>query len=135
MLSFPPHCSHKLQSLDRSVFGPLKKAVNLTCDGWMRSHPGKTMTIYVIPGILTTAIPLALTQSNIQAGFRTNGIVPFNRHLFPELDFAPAFVTDRPNPIETADGLIPNTSIPGDKTPPPLFSILNLEPPEVGGAY
>lgn len=82
LLSFPPHCSHKLQPLDRSVFGPLKKAVNSTCDGWMRSHPGKTMTIYDIPGILTTAIPLALTQSNIQAGFRTTGIVPFNRHLF-----------------------------------------------------
>lgn len=130
MLSFPPHCSHKLQPLDRSVFGPLKKAVNSTCDGWMRSHPGKSMTIYDIPGILTTAIPLALTQSNIQAGFRTTGIVPFNRSLFTELDFAPAFVTDRPNPIETGDGLIPNTSIPGDKTPPPLPSILTLEPPE-----
>ena len=25
MLSFPPHCSHKLQPLDRSVYGPLKK--------------------------------------------------------------------------------------------------------------
>ena len=26
-LSFPPHCSHKLQPLDRSVFGPLKVAI------------------------------------------------------------------------------------------------------------
>ena len=25
LLSFPPHCSHKLQPLDRTVFGPLKK--------------------------------------------------------------------------------------------------------------
>lgn len=25
LLSFPPHCSHKLQPLDRSVFGPFKK--------------------------------------------------------------------------------------------------------------
>ncbi|CAH2016563.1 unnamed protein product [Acanthoscelides obtectus] len=24
VLSFPPHCSHKLQPLDRSVYGPLK---------------------------------------------------------------------------------------------------------------
>lgn len=130
MLSFPPHCSHKLQPLDRSVFGPLKTAVNSTCDGWMRSHPGKTMTIYDIPGILTTAMPLALTQSNIQAGFRTTGIVPFNRHLFTELDFAPAFVTDRPNPIETADGLIQNTSPLEDKTPPQSASILTIELPE-----
>lgn len=118
MLSFPPHCSHKLQPLNRSVFGPLKKAVNSTCDGWMRSHPGKTITIYDIPGILTTAMPLALTQSNIQAGFRTTGIVPFNRHLFTELDFAPAFVTDSPNPLETADTPIQNTNTPEYKTPP-----------------
>ncbi|XP_037870942.1 uncharacterized protein LOC119629361 [Bombyx mori] len=130
MLSFPPHCSHKLQPLDRSVFGPLKKAVNSTCDGWMRSHPGKTMTIYDIPGILTTAMPLALTQSNIQAGFRTTGIVPFNRHLFTELDFAPAFVTDRPNPLEAADGPIQNINTLEDKTPPTSPSILTLEPQE-----
>jgi len=32
MLSFPPHCSHKLQPLDRSVYGPLKKYYNVACD-------------------------------------------------------------------------------------------------------
>lgn len=32
VLSLPPHCSHKLQPLDRSVFGPFKKVVNTTCD-------------------------------------------------------------------------------------------------------
>lgn len=32
LLSFPPHCSHKLQPLDRSVCGPLKNYVNATCD-------------------------------------------------------------------------------------------------------
>lgn len=98
LLSFPPHCSHKLQPLDRSVFGPLKKAINTACDAWMRNHPGKTMTIYDIPGIVTTAMPLAMTPSNIQAGFRNTGIYPYNRSLFQEIDFAPSFVTDRPNP-------------------------------------
>lgn len=98
LLSFPPHCSHKLQPLDRSVFGPLKKAINTACDGWMRSHPGKTMSIYDIPGIIKTAMPLAFTQANIQAGFCKTGIYPYNRNLFQEIDFAPSYVTDRPNP-------------------------------------
>ena len=49
MLSFPPHCSHKLQPLDRSVFGPLKKYINSSQDAWMRNHPVNTMTIYDIP--------------------------------------------------------------------------------------
>ena len=43
MLSFPPHCSHKLQPLDRSVFKPLKKYLNSVQDAWMRNHPGSTM--------------------------------------------------------------------------------------------
>ncbi|CAF4822893.1 unnamed protein product [Pieris macdunnoughi] len=98
LLSFPPHCSHKLQPLDRSVFGPLKKAINTACDGWMRSHPGKTMSIYHIPGIIKTAMPQAFTQANIQAGFSKTGIYPFNRNLFQNIDFSPSFVTDRPNP-------------------------------------
>lgn len=98
MLSFPPHCSHKLQPLDRSVYGPFKKAVNTACDGWMRANPGKTMTIYDIPGIVATALPRAMTLSNIQAGFRVSGICPYNRQIFSDLDFAPSYVTDRPNP-------------------------------------
>ena len=49
MLSFPPHCSHKLQPLDRSVFGPLKKYINSSQDAWMKNHPGSTMTIYNKP--------------------------------------------------------------------------------------
>ncbi|XP_065654645.1 tigger transposable element-derived protein 4-like [Hydra vulgaris] len=35
MISFPPHCSHKLQPLDRTVFGPLKRFYNSACDNWM----------------------------------------------------------------------------------------------------
>ena len=42
ILSFPPHCSHELQPLDRSVYGPLKKYVNSFCDSWMRNNPGKS---------------------------------------------------------------------------------------------
>nr|XP_022911318.1 uncharacterized protein LOC111422344 [Onthophagus taurus] len=98
LLSFPPHCSHKLQPLDRSVFGPLKKAINTACDGWMRSHPGKTMTIYDVPGIIKTAMPLAFTQANVQAGFCKTGIYPYNRNTSQEIDFAPSYVTDRLNP-------------------------------------
>ncbi|XP_065667788.1 uncharacterized protein LOC136088062 [Hydra vulgaris] len=35
----PPHRSHKLQPLDRSVFGPLKKFYNSAWDSWLKAHP------------------------------------------------------------------------------------------------
>nr|XP_047122952.1 MFS-type transporter clz9-like [Hydra vulgaris] len=45
MLSFPPHCSHKLQPLDWSVYWPLKRYYNAACDNWIVSNP-RPMTIY-----------------------------------------------------------------------------------------
>ncbi|KAL1276995.1 hypothetical protein QQF64_023668 [Cirrhinus molitorella] len=98
MLSFPPHCSHKLQPLDRTVYGPLKRHVNAFCDTWMRSHPGLTMSIYDIPGIVRLALPLAGTAVNVQNGFSSTGIWPYNRDKFNASDFAPSLVTDRPPP-------------------------------------
>nr|XP_033472895.1 jerky protein homolog-like [Epinephelus lanceolatus] len=94
MLSFPPHCSHRLQPLDVSVYGPLKRQINSASSAWMLNNPGKTMTIYDIPKIVATAFPLAFTLSNIQAGFRATGIYPFNREVFPEPEFAPATTTE-----------------------------------------
>lgn len=72
VLSLPPHCSHKLQPLDRSVFKPLKTAVNAHCAHFMRQNPGKAITINNIPTIMVTPLELALTPSNIKAGFRTS---------------------------------------------------------------
>lgn len=74
VLSFPPHCSHKLQPLDRTVFGLFKKGINTYSDYWITNNPGKTMTIYDIPGIVREALPLAMTIPNILSGFRTTGM-------------------------------------------------------------
>ncbi|KAK9685511.1 hypothetical protein QE152_g37980 [Popillia japonica] len=59
------------------------------------------MTIYNIPSIVATALPMALTPANIQAGFRCTGIFPYNRNIFTALDYAPSYVTDRPDPSLT----------------------------------
>lgn len=109
MVSFPPHCSHKLQPLDRSVFGPLKKFINSACASWMKNHPGSTISIYDIPGIVANSLPHAITPINIMAGFRVSGIHPFNRDIFTEADFLPSYVTDRSSPpaTENCDQLPP----------------------------
>lgn len=96
LLSFPPHTSHKLQPLDRGVFGPFKRFFNNACDQWIRSNPGKRMTIYNIPALAKEAYLLAMTPKNITAGFQCTGIWPFNRYVFSDAEFDPSSVTDRP---------------------------------------
>lgn len=68
-------------------------------------------------------MPLALTPANIQAGFQKTGIYPFNRDIFQEIDFAPSFVTDRPNPNSPENVIAP--SAPDVEIPPLLPSLLN----------
>jgi hypothetical protein len=122
MLSFPPHCSHKLQPLDRTVYGPFKKYVNNACDSWMKTNPGKTMTIYDIPAIVAKALPLAITPTNITAGFRVSGIFPFDRDVFSEAEFAPSDVTDRDIVVPT--GILNEVlQTPAPQTPAPQQTI------------
>ncbi|GFN90525.1 Jerky protein [Plakobranchus ocellatus] len=64
MLTIPPHTSHRMQPLDRTVYGPLKSAYYTAMDGWMRSNPGKNITIYDIPQLLNTAHNEAVTPKN-----------------------------------------------------------------------
>ena len=41
MICFPPHSTHRMQPLDRTVYGPMKAAYNRECDKWMTSHVGQ----------------------------------------------------------------------------------------------
>jgi hypothetical protein len=110
LLSFPPHCSHKLQPLDRSVYGPLKKYYNSACDAWLLQNPGKCMTIMEIAGRVGQSLPQATTPVNIQSGFRVSGIWPFNREIFSDDDFLPSYVTDRPPPPSSETIALPADS-------------------------
>ncbi|XP_047122877.1 uncharacterized protein LOC124806200 [Hydra vulgaris] len=100
MLSFPPQCTHKLQSLDRTVYGHFKKAVNTAINSWMVSNLGKSMTVYNIPEIVKVAFPLSMTPNNILSGFSSCGIQPFNPQIFTGLDFAPSSVTEMSMPVK-----------------------------------
>lgn len=49
-MMFHPHTSHKMQLLDRVVYGPFKVFCNQAVDNWMISpgNVGKPITIYNI---------------------------------------------------------------------------------------
>ncbi|XP_055522934.1 uncharacterized protein LOC129717115 [Wyeomyia smithii] len=93
LLTIPPHCSHRLQPLDVSVFSPFKHAMNVLCDEWTYRHPGKPMSIFDLPAIIDSALERSATERNIKAGFRASGIWPFNPDVFTALDYAPSSVT------------------------------------------
>ena len=97
MLTLPPHCSHKLQPLDRTVYGPLKTAFNRAADAFMVNHPAQPITIYDISDLLGSAYPLAFTPNNIVSGFKCTGIHPYNPNVFTDEDFLCSYVTDRDN--------------------------------------
>ena len=124
MLSFPPHTSHKLQPLDRSVYGPFKKYYNSACDGWIVGHSGRTMTIYDIAGVVGTAFPRAMTLANTLSGFRMSGISPFDRFIFNVDDFLPSAVTDMPNPHQP-----PTTTVAAVHQPPTTTVATVHQPP------
>ena len=96
LLTFPPHCSHKLQPLDVSVYSPLKRYYNDACNSWQLENPGQTITIYSIAPLLGNAFPRAMSPTSITSGFRKTGIWPYDRNVFPDSEFLGSFVTDRP---------------------------------------
>ena len=69
----------------------------------MGNNPGKTMTIFDLPGILRKTWPQSAVSGKIIKGFEVTGIYPFNTNIFTDVDYAPSFVTDRPNPSSNVD--------------------------------
>lgn len=118
LLTLPPHTSHKLQPLDRSVYGPLKTFYYRALDDWMRTYPGRSVSIYEVGQLTSKAFGLSMTPVNIQSGFRASGIHPFNRDIFTDDEFQPAEVTDQPIEGQRSAGVEPTpTTVLAPSTP------------------
>ena len=64
MLLFPPHCSHRLQPLNVSVYEPVKRSYNKLHNAWIRENAGKALDIAHIPMLMATLLRGA-TPENI----------------------------------------------------------------------
>ena len=95
-LTFPPHCTHRMQPLDVVVNGPFKQKLSISQNDWLVCNPGKTITIHDLVGIVTPAYTTTYIARNIIAGFSTSGIYPFSRLAFCNDSFQSAEVTNRP---------------------------------------
>ncbi len=83
----------------------------------MRTHPGRTVSIYEVAELVKQAFMSAMTPTNITSGFRATGIYPYNRDIFPDEDYAPSMVTDGPNPEEPSTSAAADPSGPSHEEP------------------
>lgn len=103
LLSIPPHCSHKIQPLDKIFFKPLKDYLSEMSDNWLLNHPGRVITSYQIAEIFGKAYEKTATMGKGIKGFEVCGIFPVNRNVFSDDDFLPSSVTDQPLPVDNSD--------------------------------
>lgn len=99
MLCLPPHCTHRLQPLDVSFFGPLSTYYNQEVEMWLKTHPGRTVTLGKVAKLFSNAYFKSATALNALNGSKASGICPFNPDIFPDHLYLPAATTDCPEPV------------------------------------
>ena len=97
IICLPPHCTNRLQPLDVSFMKPLSCYYDEAVRIWLRSHPGRVVTIHQIALLFRGAYLKAATAITAVNGFRKTGIVPFNPAVFNDADFAGSHPTDIAN--------------------------------------
>lgn len=117
----PPHCTHRVQPLDVSFYGPLSTYYNQEITMWLKHNPGRVVTCYQVGKLFSNAYQRAATMSNAVNGFAKTGIFPLNPEIFPDWMFAPSDPTDLPQPEEERTEDVPmNEAVRGNEvTPPP----------------
>ncbi|XP_050302775.1 uncharacterized protein LOC126740691 [Anthonomus grandis grandis] len=96
MICFHPHCTHRLQPLDVSFFGPLSAYYNQAITKWLKNNPGRTVSPFQVGKLFSEAYERSATMENAVSGFRKTGIHPFNANVFPDWMFAASLTTTIP---------------------------------------
>jgi hypothetical protein len=106
MITLPPHCTHKMQPLDRTFFKSLKANYNRACDNYMTTNIGKRITFYEMADLFGKAYGLSATVEKAAKGFDTTGIWPFDDNKFSDEDFAASAMTDEPSHDVAKTGIV-----------------------------
>ena len=95
MLCLPPHTTHKIHPLDRTLFKPLQTYYDQAAERWLRTHVGRVITPYQLCGLFNEAYCKAATMSTAINSFSRCGIWPCSRDVFAESDFHASFSNTR----------------------------------------
>jgi len=128
--------------------GPLKTFCCQEIEKWLRSRPGRVVTIYQIGELFGNACRQATTGKIVANGFRATGLFPCDKNIFRPYDFPlssedkdaapvnhPALIRTSNQPSFSSANFLPFTSAEAlrssDISPVPS---LNLKPNPRGGA-
>lgn len=114
VVCYPSHGTHVYQGLDVIIFSVLKLNWSDARDDWERD--GRTVTKATFLEIYSKAHFLTLTASNVEAAFRSTGIVPFNPDVITAETMAPALETSSTGilPVSQAPAVQPMMDMIGD---------------------
>ena len=90
VFSLPPHTTHDLQPLDKTVFGSLKKHYNAKCSEYMVAHPDHKIDKQSWPALFASSLEAGVSPANLISGFQACGIYPFNPNIIGEHGYAPS---------------------------------------------
>jgi hypothetical protein len=103
VVCLPPHSTHAMQPLDVGFMGPFKTYYAQEIETWLASNPGRVVTPLMVARLFGKAYTRAATMETSVNAFRKTGLVPCNRHIFRDHDFAihsDAANEDRPTTSE-----------------------------------
>ncbi len=78
VMSFPPHTTHYLCPLDRTLFAPLKTKWNTVCSSHMRDATENTLNKGSFGRLFNDAYSQSFTLANVVYGFELTSIVAWN---------------------------------------------------------
>ena len=82
MLSVPPHTTHRLQPLDRTVYGPMSTFFEQATDAFQKKNPGRRVVTGDKAKLFGNAYLRACTMNNAISGFAACGIHTYDDTLF-----------------------------------------------------
>ena len=88
IICLPPHSSHKMQPLDVGFMKPLKSYYSTEIENWLKNHPARVVTPFVIAKLFATAYNRAATMEISVNSFRKTGLFPLNSQIFRDYDFS-----------------------------------------------
>lgn len=98
LICLPPHTTHVLQPLDRTVFKPLKTYYHHETNSFVHTNPTASITKFVFGRIFSAAWRKGATVGNAVKGFECTGIYPFHPNKISPEKFLPSTIFDNDLP-------------------------------------